>query len=284
MRKVFAVLLALSLSGMIVSCSDDSTTVTPTPEALEVTTTALSQGYTCTPYNFTLEAAGGTAPYAWSLDIGSTLPEGLSLSADGRIVGMLDAAVEHNFSVICTDAADTPHTATAEFTLNVDVPSNPSLAIFFDEEASVCGSETAAFSALDCHVFIMLDDCDVDCAVAAEFMVGMYDIDGNPLALGTQYTHTYVSYPDHVSLSMGTPFSGMSVAFNMSMYEVIYGPIHVASFGLILFENLDNIFFKIEEDPAAVNTDSPIIATCDDMKTIVEVDGRASSINFNMAD
>ena len=284
MRKVFAVLLVLSLSGIIVSCSDDSTTVTPTPDPLEVATTVLSQGYTCSPYNFTLEATGGTAPYTWSLDLGSTLPTGMSLSADGRIFGMLESAEEHTFSVVCTDAADTPHTATAEFTLNVDVPSNPSLAIFFDEEATVCGSETAAFSALDCHVFIMLEDCEVECAYAAEFMINMFDSEGNPLGLGTQYSHTYVSYPDHVSVTMGDPFGGMAVAFDREMNVNYYGPIPVASFGLVLFEDLDNIYFRILPNPDALVDDNPIIATCDESKSIVEVDGRAAAVNFNMAD
>ncbi|MBN2070055.1 MAG: hypothetical protein JW814_01255 [Candidatus Krumholzibacteriota bacterium] len=283
MRKVFVVLLALSVSSLIISCSDDDTTVTPTPEELAVTSTVLTQGYTCTPYNFTLEATGGTAPYTWSLALGSTLPDGVSLSADGKITGMLETVEEHAFSVVCTDAADTPHTDTAELTLNIDVPSNPSLAIFFDEDATVCGAETMAFSALDCHVFIMLEDSEVDCATATEFMINMFDSEGIALGMGTQYTHTYVSFPSYVSLSMGDPFSGIAISFNRDMFSAFEGPIHVASYGLLLLENLDNISFQILANPDA-GSDHPIIAGCDANKSIIEVDGRSAAINYPTAD
>ena len=282
MRKVFTVLLALSLSGMIISCSDDDTTVTPAVE-FEVTSTVLTQGYTCTPYNFTLEAIGGTTPYTWSLAVGSTLPTGVSLSADGKIIGMLESVEEHTFSVVCTDAAETPHSETAEFTLNVDIPSNPSLAIFFDEDATVCGAETAAFSALDCHVFIMLEDCEVDCASATEFMINMYDSDGNPLGLGTQYSRTELSFPSYVSVTMGDPFSGIAIAFDRELYEAFEGPILVASYGLILFENIDNISFRILPSPAAGSA-RPLVATCDAVKSLIEVDGRSAAVNYPSAD
>ncbi len=284
MRKVFVVLLALSLGSLIVSCSDDSTTVTPTPVVeFEVTTTVLTQGYTCTPYNFTLEATGGTAPYTWSLAVGSTLPFGVSLESDGKISGVLETAGQHIFSVVCTDAAGTPNTDTVEFDLDIAVPSNPSLAIFFDEDATICGAETMAFSALDCHVFIMLEGSEVDCAFATEFMINMLDSDGIPLALGTQYAHSYVSFPNYVSVTMGDPFSGIAVAFSREMYSAFEGAIHVASFGLLLLESIDNISFQILANPAA-EQDRPIIAGCDVLKSIIEVDGRAAAINYPSAD
>ena len=278
MRKVFVVLLALSLSSFVVSCSDDETTVTPTPD-FSVSTATLDQGYTCTPYNLNLAAEGGTAPYTWSLAVGSTLPSGVSMSTDGKIMGMLEAAGEHTFSVVCTDAASTPNTETVEYTLSVEIPANPSLAIFYDEDATMCWGETQAFMALDCHVFIMLDDSPVDCATAAEFMVALNDVDGNPLGLGTQYSHSYVSFPDYVSVTMGDPFNGLAVAFNRGMYEAFVGPIHVVSFGLLLFENIDNLGFEIIADPETGRT-RPIITACDDYNTIVEIDGRASALNY----
>ena len=278
MRKVFVVLLALSLCSVVFSCSDDETTVTPVPD-FSVSTTALDQGYTCTPYNFSLQAEGGTAPYSWSLATGSTLPDGMTMTSDGQIIGMLEAAGDHAFSVVCTDAASTPHTETVDYTLSVDVPANPSLAIFFDEDATMCGGETQAFRALDCHVFIMLEDAQVDCATAAEFMINMSDQEGDPLALGTQYTHSYVSFPDHVAVTMGDPFNGIAIAFSRDMYESFVGPIHVASFGLLLLENLDNIAFEILANPDT-NRERPIIASCDANNSIVEVDGRAAAVNY----
>lgn len=282
MRKVFVVLLALSLGTIVFGCSDDETTITPVPD-FSVSTAALAPGYTCTPYNFTLEAEGGTAPYTWSLAVGSTLPDGISMSADGQIIGMLEAAGDHNFSVVCTDAASTPHTETVDFTLAVDIPANPSLAIFFDEDATLCGGETAAFSALDCHVFIMLEDAQVDCATATEFMITMNDQDGNPLALGSQYTHSYVSFPDYVAVTMGDPFNGLAVAFSRDQYEAFSGPIHVASFGLLLLESLDNIAFEILANPDT-QRERPIITSCDQNNTIVEIDGRAAAVNYPSAD
>lgn len=282
MRKVFVVLLALSLSSLVVSCSGDETTVTPVP-SFEVSTTALVQGYTCAPYSQVLEAEGGTAPYTWSLAVGSTLPDGISLSTDGRIIGMLEAAGSHTFSITCTDASETPNTETVEYTLDVSIPANPSLAIFFDNEATLCGAETQAFTALDCHIFIMLEDSDVDCAFATEFMVALNDQDGVPLALGTQYTHSYVQFPEHVAVTMGDPFNGLAISFAREQYEAFVGPIHVASFGLLLLENLDNIAFKILANPDT-EFDRPIIAGCDANKSIIEVDGRASAVNYPSVD
>ncbi len=279
MRKVFAVLLALSLGSLIVSCSDDETTVTPVP-TFGVTTAALVQGYTCTPYNFTLEAEGGTAPYVWSLDDGSTLPDGISLTSDGMMIGMLESTGSYEFSVVCTDAAGTPRTATADFTLNIDVPANPSLAIFFDEEATVCGAETQAFAVLDCHVFIMLDsDSEVNCAAGTEFMINIADENGNTLGVGSDYAHSYVSFPSTVAVTMGDPFSGIAIAFSREQYAAYTGPIHVASFGLLLFESLDNLTFQILANPDTEIV-RPIISTCDVAQTLVEVDGRAAAINY----
>ena len=282
MRKVFAVLLALSLGSMVVSCSDDETTVTPVP-TFGVTTAALVQGYTCSPYNFTLEAEGGTAPYTWALEEGSSLPAGMAMTEDGMIMGVLESVGSWDFTVVCTDASGTPRTATADLTLEMDVPANPSLAIFFDEDATVCGAETMAFSALDCHVFIMLEDSEIDCSVATEFMINICDVNGNALGVGTQYTHSYLSFPQTVSVTMGDPFSGIAIAFDRGQYASFVGPIHVASFGLLLFENLENLSFQILPSPSQEG-DRPIIAACDDMYSIIPVDGRSAALNYTVGE
>ncbi len=277
MRKVFVVLLAMSLSGLFVSCSEDSTTVTPTP-SFGISTSALPAGYTCTPYNFDLQASGGTAPYTWALEAGSTLPAGISLSSEGKLLGVLESAGSFNFSVVCTDAAGTPRTDTEEFTLDIEVPANPALAIYYDGDATVCSSETAAFSALDCYVFIMLDETALDCAYGTEFMLTITDVDNDPLALGTQYTHSYVDYPDYVTLTMGDPFSGIAISFSRGYYYSD-GPIQVASFGLLLLESLDNLTFNIEPSPSSEWT-RPVVATCDGEHSTQEVTGRRAALNF----
>jgi hypothetical protein len=277
MRKVFAVLLALSLGSMVVSCSDDETTVTPAP-TFGVTTAALVQGYTCSPYNFTLEAEGGTAPYTWALEEGSSLPAGIAMTDDGMIMGVLESVGSWDFTVVCTDGSGTPRTATADLTLEMDVPANPSLAIFFDEDATVCGAETMAFAPLDCHVFIMLEDSEIDCSFGTEFMINICDVNGNAL-VGTQYAHIDVSYPQGF-LTMGDPFSGIAIAFDREQYSAFVGPIHVASFSLLLFENLDNLSFKILPSPTQEG-DRPIIASCDAMRSIIAVDGRSAALNYS---
>jgi hypothetical protein len=279
MRKVFLVLMALSLTGLMVACSDDSTPVNPEPTAFGITTAAIATGYTCTPYNIQLEADGGTAPYTWSLATGSTLPDGISLTSEGQIIGLLENTGSWNFSVVATDAAGTPHTDQVALTLDVEVPANPSIAIFYDGDASVCGGETMAFTPLDCYVFVMLEGGDQNCAFGTEFQITIEDQDGNPLQLGTQYTHSYVTYSDDVAVTMGDPFSGVAISFSREMFVVYEGNIHVATFGLLLLDDLDNLSFKIGPSPTSPN-DRPIIATCDTQHSVVEVTGRAAALNY----
>jgi hypothetical protein len=279
MRKVFLVLMALSLTGLMVACSDDDSPVNPEPTEFGITTAAITMGYTCTPYNIQLDASGGTAPYTWSLAAGSTLPDGVALTADGRIMGLLEVTGTWNFSVVATDAAGTPSTDRVAYTLDVEVPANPSIAIFYDGDATVCGGESMAFTPLDCYVFIMLEGGDQDCAYGTEFQVTIEDQYGDPLQLGTQYTHSYVNYSDAVALTMGDPFNGVAISFSREWYSSYSGDAHVATFGLLLLEDLDNLSFKVGPSPSSPNS-RPIIATCDETHSIVEVTGRAAALNY----
>ena len=63
-----------------------------------ITTTTLSSGKAGVSYNETLTATG-TAPISWAVDIGSTLPAGLSLSTGGVLSGTPTAAGIYNFTV-----------------------------------------------------------------------------------------------------------------------------------------------------------------------------------------
>jgi hypothetical protein len=272
--------MALSLTGLMVACSDDDTPVIPETVDFGITTAAIDMGYTCTPYNIQLEAVGGTAPYTWSLAAGSSLPAGITLTSDGMIMGLLEDTGSWNFSVVATDAAGTPATDQVDYTLNVEVPANPSIAIFYDGDATVCGGETQAFTPLDCYVFVMLEDGDEECAFATEFQITIEDQNGDPLALGTQYTHSYVNYSDAVALTMGDPFNGVAATFIREMYYAYVGNIHVATFGLLLLEDLDNLSFKVGPSPSSPNA-RPIIASCDGTHSIVEVTGRAAALNYS---
>lgn len=75
-------------------------------ESLTIATSALPGGTRDKPYEALLSAAGGVAPYRWSL-AGGGLPSGLSLdAASGRIGGTVSAtAGDYAFKAVVTDAA-----------------------------------------------------------------------------------------------------------------------------------------------------------------------------------
>ena len=78
-----------------------------TPSALEILTSAtLPFGANGAGYSQSLFAAGGTAPYAWSLTAGA-LPNGLTLSAVGVVSGSPTQTGTFNFTAKVTDGAGT---------------------------------------------------------------------------------------------------------------------------------------------------------------------------------
>lgn len=76
--------------------------VSPEPS---ITTTTLSSGAVGTAYNVNLQAGGGAGTMTWSLDSGSSLPAGLSLSSAGVISGTPTAAGTKSFTVKVTDSS-----------------------------------------------------------------------------------------------------------------------------------------------------------------------------------
>ncbi|WP_093286165.1 putative Ig domain-containing protein [Pseudoxanthomonas sp. CF125] len=76
-----------------------------------------------TPFSQQLTAAGGTAPYAWTLASGA-LPAGLTFNASGLLAGTPTARGNHTFTVQATD--NTSLTATKSYTLTV---ANPTLSL-----------------------------------------------------------------------------------------------------------------------------------------------------------
>ncbi|NCW28550.1 MAG: hypothetical protein EBV83_09730, partial [Verrucomicrobia bacterium] len=83
---------------------------------LNITTLTLSNATAGSAYSQTLQATNGTAPYAWSLAPGSSLPNGLTLGTNGVISGTPSTVSSSSFTVQVQDAASL--TTTRAFTLN----------------------------------------------------------------------------------------------------------------------------------------------------------------------
>jgi hypothetical protein len=87
---------------------------------LVVTTTSLPTATTGSPYSATLTAAGGAAPYIWSITAG-TLPPGLALDPSTGVISGTPGPETENYPIIVqvTDSVSPP--ALANATLNIDL-------------------------------------------------------------------------------------------------------------------------------------------------------------------
>jgi len=94
------------------------------PSPLSVSTVSLPNGTQSVPYNQSLVAVGGTAPYSWSLPSG-TLPSGLTLSASGQIFGTPTILGTSSFTVQVTDSSVPAQTATQALSVTVVGPLDP---------------------------------------------------------------------------------------------------------------------------------------------------------------
>ncbi|HEV2616042.1 MAG TPA: putative Ig domain-containing protein, partial [Candidatus Acidoferrales bacterium] len=89
---------------------------------LQITTGSLPGGTNSKAYSATLAAAGGSAPYTWSLASGS-LPPGLSLNGTtGNIAGTASQNGQFNFVAQVTDNSSPAQTASAPLTIVVSAP------------------------------------------------------------------------------------------------------------------------------------------------------------------
>jgi len=275
MRKAFALLIGLFVLASLAACSDDESgpVTPPTPQSLTITTAAMPTGYTCGPYNMNMEATGGTAPYTWSIADG-TLPDGISMSDEGKVMGVMTETGDYTFTVRVTDSATPAHEVDQEFTLHMAVPSNPSMAIFFNEGATICQSATTAWTPIDCYVYIMLDGAEnLTCAQAVEFKLRLTDADGVDLDPGTSYAVYSVNLAEN-AISLGDLFNGIAISFQYPHYGP--EPIYVATFQMLLLEDLNNLSFKFDANPGG----SLAVASCDVGYPIVPVTGREAAINY----
>ena len=93
-------------------------TLTVNPAPLVVTTSALPDASLGSPYSASLAAAGGVAPYSWSLESGA-LPSGLSLGSGGVISGTPLVPGTSSFTVRVSDAEAPAMSATASLSITV---------------------------------------------------------------------------------------------------------------------------------------------------------------------
>src|SRR5882762_8689476 len=88
---------------------------------LKVSTTSLPNGAQSVAYSQSLAAAGGTAPYSWSL-LSGTLPSGLAPSASGIISGTPTSVGTNNFVVQVTDSSVPAQSATQALSITIAWP------------------------------------------------------------------------------------------------------------------------------------------------------------------
>src|SRR3989454_5981130 len=88
---------------------------------LKVSTTSLPNGAQSVAYSQSLAAAGGTAPYSWSL-LSGTLPSGLAPSASGIISGTPTSVGTNNFVVQVTDSSAPAQSATQALSITIAGP------------------------------------------------------------------------------------------------------------------------------------------------------------------
>lgn len=97
-------------------------------ETLRLATASLPPARVRNGYAFSVAAAGGAAPYAFSLASGS-LPEGMTLDGAGRVTGLPAAQGAYSFTVSVTDASEPAQTTTGLVTIDVG-PGRPPVAEF----------------------------------------------------------------------------------------------------------------------------------------------------------
>ena len=92
-----------------------------------VSTTTLAGGQAGTAYSATLQVAGGTSPFAWTV-ISGALPGGLQLNASsGAITGTPTATGPFPFTAKVTDSATPPQSSQQALSITISAPAPPSI-------------------------------------------------------------------------------------------------------------------------------------------------------------
>ena len=106
-------------SGSPAQTQSTATSITVNPSGLAITSALLAGGQKGTAYAATLQAAGGTPNYIWSLKSGS-LPGGLTLNAStGAITGTPTTAGTSTFTAQVTDSGSPAQTQSAAASITI---------------------------------------------------------------------------------------------------------------------------------------------------------------------
>jgi hypothetical protein len=97
-------------------------------QVLRITTTALPEATAGAPYEFALQAQGGTGTYTWSV-ASAVLPSGMTLSATGVLSGTPTSGGSARFTVQVTDGTEPPQLSTGDFELLVRPAAGEPLAV-----------------------------------------------------------------------------------------------------------------------------------------------------------
>jgi hypothetical protein len=92
---------------------------TSSPGPLSIATKSLPPATAGTAYASPLSAAGGKAPYNWSLASG-TLPTGITVGSSGSLAGTTTQTGQFTFTVQVTDSSSPQQTATQSLTLTAN--------------------------------------------------------------------------------------------------------------------------------------------------------------------
>ncbi len=92
-------------------------------QSLTVVAPALPNGQVSQPYQATTTAAGGAAPYTWSISSGN-LPPGLELAADGKISGTPTASGNFSFKLRVVDSSSPAQSAAQSNAITVSAGSS----------------------------------------------------------------------------------------------------------------------------------------------------------------
>ena len=111
-----ATLTATSMADPTKSGTASVTVTAGSP--LSITTTSLPVASAGNPYSGPLSAAGGKAPYSWTLASGS-LPTGIAVLLAGSLSGTTTQTGQFNFAVQVTDSSSPQRTATQSLALTV---------------------------------------------------------------------------------------------------------------------------------------------------------------------